>query len=95
MFLSVENRVVLADSDIAVQICPDKVSDTELLGTAGYAAPEQFGFSRCDQRTDIFAMEILLNIMLTGAHPSAGFYERQPLKITIEKCKKIDLRSFG
>lgn len=47
---------------------PDR--NTRLLGTAGYAAPEQFGFARCDVRADIFALGVLLNVMLTGEHPS-------------------------
>ena len=47
---------------------PDR--NTRLLGTAGYAAPEQFGFARFDVRADIFALGVLLNVMLTGEHPS-------------------------
>ena len=35
-------------------------SDTELLGTVGYAAPEQFGFSQSDYRTDIYSLGITL-----------------------------------
>ncbi|MCM1256313.1 MAG: protein kinase [Roseburia sp.] len=35
--------------------------DTEFLGTAGYAAPEQFGFSQSDARTDIYSVGVILN----------------------------------
>ncbi len=44
--------------------------DTVCLGTAPYAAPEQFGVTRTDERTDIYALGILLNILMTGKHPS-------------------------
>lgn len=44
--------------------------DTICLGTAPYAAPEQFGVTRTDERTDIYALGILLNILITGKHPS-------------------------
>lgn len=45
-------------------------TDTRAMGTAGYAAPEQYGFSQTDARADIFAMGVLLNEMLTGKHPA-------------------------
>lgn len=44
--------------------------DTQILGTTGFAAPEQYGLSQSDGRADIYALGVLLNIMLTGEHPS-------------------------
>lgn len=41
-----------------------------LLGTPGYAAPEQYGVSASENTTDIFAMGILLNILVNGNHPA-------------------------
>ena len=43
--------------------------DTVRLGTAGFAAPEQY-VGASDQRADIFALGVLLCVMLTGRHPS-------------------------
>ena len=66
------SRAVLIDFD-AARICrPDseKVRDTQILGTVGYAPPEQYGFSETDFRADIYAMGVLINEMLTGVHPS-------------------------
>ena len=40
-----------------------------LLGTKAYAAPEQFGFGQSDSRTDIYALGVLLNVLLTGKLP--------------------------
>ena len=45
-------------------------ADTVCLGTAPYAAPEQFGVAQTDERTDIYAAGVLLNILMTGQHPS-------------------------
>ena len=44
--------------------------DTRILGTVGYAPPEQYGISETDYRADIYAMGVLMNEMLTGEHPS-------------------------
>lgn len=44
--------------------------DTQILGTTGFAAPEQYGLSQSDGRADIYALGVLLNIMVTGEHPS-------------------------
>lgn len=41
-----------------------------ILGTTSYAAPEQFGMSQTDGRADIYSLGVLLNVMLTGQHPS-------------------------
>ncbi|MCR5331703.1 MAG: serine/threonine protein kinase [Lachnospiraceae bacterium] len=37
----------------------DRSSDTRLLGTVGYAAPEQFGYSQTDCRTDLYSAGIV------------------------------------
>jgi serine/threonine protein kinase len=51
------------------------VEDTTCLGTRGYAAPEQFGFSQTDARADIYAMGVLLNEMLIRQHPAKKLAE--------------------
>ena len=43
-----------------------KEEDTRLLGTKGYAAPEQYGFASSDPRTDLYAVGMLMNTMLWG-----------------------------
>ncbi len=46
----------LVDFDTARVYTPDKSRDTMLIGTPAHAAPEQFGFSQSDVRTDIYAL---------------------------------------
>lgn len=83
----------LLDLDASSRLQSGKQADTRLLGTVGYAAPEQFGFARSDRRTDIFSLGILLNIMLTGEHPSVHLAEGR-LRPIISRCIEVnaDLR---
>lgn len=63
------NEAVLIDFD-ASRIYKNEIQeDTCILGTTGFAAPEQYGLSQSDGRADIYALGVL-NIMLTGEHPS-------------------------
>lgn len=58
------DRAYLIDFGIARFKKNNAASDTELLGTAGYAAPEQFGFSQTDARSDIYALGKLFEFMV-------------------------------
>ena len=61
---------VLIDFDAARIYKDESESDRQVLGTTGFAAPEQYGIFQSDERADIFLLGVLLNIMLTGKHPS-------------------------
>ena len=65
-----ENQAVLIDFDASRLVKEQNTTDTLVLGTTGYAAPEQYGIAQSDRRTDIYAMGVLLNILCTGRHPS-------------------------
>lgn len=64
-------------------------ADTVVLGTVGYASPEQFGLAQSDSKADIYALGILLNVMLTGVHPSERLAKGRAGKIIL-KCTQID-----
>lgn len=66
------NEAVLIDFDASriVKGSSQTNTDTMVLGTTGYAAPEQYGISQTDPRADIYSLGVLLNVMLTGEHPS-------------------------
>ena len=61
---------MLIDFDASRIQKADRRADTTVLGTTGYAAPEQYGMSQTDARTDIYALGVVINVMLTGEHPS-------------------------
>lgn len=75
------NHVVLLDFNAAKQYSNTSTCDTVLLGTKGYAAPEQYGFGSSSPRTDIYAVGILLK-ELTASLPNVP----QNLIDIIEKC---------
>lgn len=89
IMITSEGNVKLIDFDISRKYQEGKLRDTELLGTVGYAAPEQFGFFQTDNRTDIFAFGLVFNAMLTGdfsAHNiTKGKYEK-----LIKKCIELN-----
>ena len=68
IILDGKDKPVIIDFDSA-KFIRKETSDTVLLGTPGYAAPEQFGFAASDERTDIYAMGVILNELLTGSMP--------------------------
>ena len=65
------NEAVLIDFDAARIFKSENSNDTRVLGTTGYAAPEQYGISQSDSRADIYSLGVLLNVMLTGGIPRA------------------------
>lgn len=64
-----DGTAVLIDLSIA-RFISEHEKDTQALGTPGFAAPEQFGIFQSNNTTDIYSLGVLLNIMLTGSHPS-------------------------
>ncbi len=66
------SRAVLIDFDAARVHKPENTADTLVLGTVGYAPPEQYGISQTDARADIYALGVMMNVMLTGEHPSTA-----------------------
>lgn len=62
-----DGRAVLIDFGISrEQNARAVTSDTVVLGTQGFAPPEQYGFAPTDARSDIYSLGILLNWMRTG-----------------------------
>lgn len=76
---------VLIDFDASRISAPEKTGDTQVLGTIGFAAPEQYGFSQTDSRSDIYSLGVVINVMLTGCHPSRKLAEGRLGRI-VEKC---------
>lgn len=82
VFVTRDGRVKILDFGIARLRQPASTSDltaettmmlkTErgvVLGTAGYMAPEQLRGEPADQRSDIFALGVILHEMVTGRRP--------------------------
>ena len=80
---------VLIDFDAARLHKPQAEADTQILGTTGFAAPEQYGLGQSDTRTDIYSLGVLMNVMLTGQHPSKKLAEGRLGRI-IQRCTQIN-----
>ena len=89
VIVDVKGQVYLIDFDAARRYKTYQAQDTVLIGTTGFAAPEQYGFNQTDPRSDIFALGILMNVMLTGEHPSKQLYGGK-LRRVIERCIQVD-----
>lgn len=89
IILSSDGNVKIIDYGIARIPKDDVRRDTCILGTAGYAAPEQFGFSQTDKRSDIYSVGVLMNVLLTGSLPSEKLCDGKLGKI-ISRCISID-----
>lgn len=89
VILNENGTVKLTDFDISKIYTQGKSRDTVLLGTATYAPPEQFGLAQTDSRSDIYALGILANKLVTGEHPSVKLCTKGKLGRFIVKATNI------
>ena len=70
VMLKPDGNVMLIDFGAAREYKPDNLKDTVLLGTRGYAAPEQYRMNgQSDGRTDIYSLGVTVFRLLTGENP--------------------------
>lgn len=78
----------LIDFDVSRVYRDEKNRDTHILGTKGYASPEQFGFEQTDCRSDIYSVGVLINVLTTGKYIKEQLNDGR-LRHIIEKCTNI------
>ena len=83
------SEAILIDFDASRIFKSNTNQDTQILGTTGYAAPEQYGIAQTDERADIYSLGVLLNIMLTGKHPSKELANGHLGRI-VQKCTMVN-----
>ena len=88
VIVEASGRVVLIDLN-ASRIESNASRDTVIMGTVGYASPEQLGLVQTDARADIYALGVLYNVMLTGQHPSVTIASGRAGRI-VRKCTAIN-----
>lgn len=71
VMLKPEGNIKIIDFGIAREYKEQKHLDTTVLGTKGYASPEQYS-GQTDARSDIFALGMTLHHLLTGIDPRSG-----------------------
>lgn len=90
VIISNSGHAVLIDPGTLRLHKPNQNKDTVILGTPGYAAPEQFGFLQTNHRADIYALGVLLNNMLTCAMPNEQLTTHVRFQKIIRRCISID-----
>ena len=61
-----KGRLYLIDFGIARRYISGQKKDTGVLGSPGYAPPEQYGIAQTDQQSDIYSLGATLQTLLTG-----------------------------
>ena len=79
-----DGHIRLTDFDAARQEKTEADRDTRLLGTRGYAPPEQYGFSQTDERADIYALGVTFRELLGKAAHKGRW------KSILRRCTAID-----
>ena len=88
VMITADGRVVLVDFNASRRMAVGR-RDTVVMGTVGYASPEQLGLSQSDARTDIYAAGVMLNVMITGKHPTEEI-ARGRLGRVVRKCTAVN-----
>lgn len=91
VMITPEGEIILLDMNAAKWYDPEKTDDTRYMGTPYFAAPEQagYGFTASSEKTDIYAIGMLLNVMITGKLPKQKRAEGTVWKI-IERCISLN-----
>lgn len=71
VMLKPEGNIKIIDFGIAREYKEQNLADTTVLGTKGYAPPEQYS-GQTDPRSDIFALGMTMHHLLTGVDPRNG-----------------------
>lgn len=84
LMLAPDGHLRLIDFDAARKEREAAEQDTRLLGTRGYAPPEQYGFAQTDARTDIYAMGVTFRQLL------GPLARKRRWKKLLRKCTALD-----
>ena len=90
VMVSTDGIVKLIDFGIARKYKENSAADTTILGTEGFAAPEQFGFQQTDGRSDIYSLGVLFHLLLSGRIPEGNRCLNTEYKEFIQKCISLE-----
>lgn len=79
-----DGHIKIIDFDAARIKKPTADKDTILVGTDGFAPPEQYGFMQTDERSDIYALGVTMKLVLRED------YAHSPYRRTAEKCMRFN-----
>lgn len=93
-----QGTIKLIDIESIRKLDLGKSSDTFIIGSRGYAPPEQYGFSQTLPQSDIYAFGATLYFLSTGVEPDFVFISTnihqtelsETLKTIIKKCMSFN-----
>ena len=74
-------HIYLIDFGIARHFKPGQTKDTVAFGSAGYAAPEQYGKAQTTTQADIYSLGATLHHLLSGSDPANSPFIFAPLDL--------------
>ena len=86
ILITADKKCYLIDFNAARNYDANKTNDTVILGTQGYAPPEQYGFAQTDCRSDLYSLAVLLHVMLTGKYPKDGLSCQNEINTVLKKA---------
>jgi len=88
IMLNAQGQVYLIDFGIARLFKPEQTKDTMILGSPGYAAPEQYQ-GTSSPRSDLYSLGATLHQLLTGDDPSQSPLHCQPFTCKIPELATL------
>lgn len=86
--VTVDGKLKLIDFGIARYYKPGRKSDTIIIGTPGFCAPEQYGGGQTDPRSDIYSLGAMAWHLLSGQDPASVGLCFPPLRQVAPECSE-------
>ncbi|HTI13150.1 MAG TPA: WD40 repeat domain-containing serine/threonine-protein kinase [Dictyobacter sp.] len=74
-----DGQIYLIDFGIARHFKQGQAKDTAILGSPGYASPEQYGRAQTTPQTDVYSLGVTLHQLLSGDDPTQSPFHYRPL----------------
>lgn len=88
IMLNKNGQIKLVDFGIAREFKKEVTTDTVIIGTRGYAAPEQYGTHQTDERTDIYSLGVTMYHLVTGRGPNDPPFEIKSVRTIDQKLSE-------
>lgn len=89
IIISDNDEIFIIDFGISREYDSSVSRDTLVMGTPITAPPEQFGYGQTDERSDVYAIGILLNELVTGSEKLNLSELPRELASIIERCTEF------